>query len=232
MNSFEWNKIAGAVLASVLVVIVINNLGHGLFHVEPLEEQAYVVEGVVEEGTAVAEEEPAEEVTPLPVLLADASADRGARVFRRCAACHSVNPADGNRSGPNLHGVVGEDVARLDDFSYSNAMQSVDGEWDFDKLNKFLESPRDYVSGTTMSFAGLRRPEERADIIVFLNENSDNPVPLPEVEETAAEETDDNANGTDEPAAEDINDDSGDGDTEENNEEENGDEDAGEEDAA
>lgn len=194
MDSFEWNKIAGAVLASVLVIIVINNLGHSLFHEEALEKNVYVVEGVAEEGapteTAAVEEE---QGTPLPVLLADASAGKGERVFKKCAACHSANAADGNKTGPNLHGVVGADIAHRGDYAYSGALATHGGTWTFEALNAYLENPNDYIPGNKMSFAGLRKPEDRAAVIVYLNQSSDNPLPLPEVatpamEEPAAEE--------------------------------------------
>jgi len=182
LDSFEWNKIAGAVLASVLVVIVINNLGHSLFHEEPLEKSVYVIEGVEEEGgatqTAAKEEEKA---TPLPVLLAEASADKGARVFKKCAACHSADPADGNKTGPNLYGVVGAAVAHRDDFAYSDAFKNFGGSWTFEALDAYLENPGAYIPGNKMSFAGLRKPEDRASVIVYLNQHSDNPLPLPEV---------------------------------------------------
>jgi len=187
LDSFEWNKIAGAVLASVLVVIGISNLGGILFHEEPLAENAYVVEGVVEEGagTVVAEKEE-EPVTPLPVLLAEASAEKGERVFKKCAACHSVNAADGNKVGPNLHGVVGAAVAHLDNFAYSDAFKAHGGTWTFAELDHYLENPAAHIPGNKMSFAGLRKPGDRADVILYMNQNSDNPLPLPEVEEEAA----------------------------------------------
>lgn len=195
MDSFEWNKIAGAVLASVLVIIGIGIVGDALFHKEPLEEKAYVVEGVVEEGaeTEVAEKEE-EPVTPLPVLLAQASADKGERSFRKCAACHAVDPAEGNKVGPNLHGVVGADVAHLDSFSYSDALKSYGGQWTFAELNGYLENPSEHIPGNKMSFAGIRKPGERADVIAYLNQHSDNPLPLPEVqEEEPAEEAEETA---------------------------------------
>ncbi|MEX1148306.1 MAG: cytochrome c family protein [Sphingomonadales bacterium] len=184
MNSFEWNKIAGGVLAAVLVVIVIYHLGVSVFKVEPLEQQAYIVEGVVEEETpAPTAEAPADDTEPLAVRMADASLERGERVFRRCAACHSVNPADGNRAGPNLYDVVGKSVPARTDFNYSSAMQNYDGDWSFESLDAYLTDPRGYLPGTNMAFAGLRRAQERADIIVFLNQNADDPLPLPEVQE-------------------------------------------------
>ncbi len=185
MDSFEWNKVIGAVLASVLVIMVINITSHSLFHKEPLKKNVYVVEGVKEAdtGTKTAKEQP--KATPLPVLLADASVDKGARIFKKCEACHSDNPADGNKIGPNLHGVVGAKIAHRADFNYSDAVKNHGGTWTFDNLFHWLNSPKDFIPGTKMAFAGIKKPEERADVIAYLNQQSDNPLPLPKVEAPA-----------------------------------------------
>ncbi len=125
-----------------------------------------------------AEEEPAEpqEIGP---LLASASADDGASIFNKCKACHTIEQGGPNKVGPNLANVVGAAKAHLDDFAYSDALQGLDGEWTYEDLNAFLTNPRDFAPGTKMTFAGLRKAADRAAVIAYLREHTENPPPLP-----------------------------------------------------
>lgn len=200
MDSFEWNKIAGGLLASVLVIMGINILGESLFHKEPLEQNAYVVEGVEEEATAVADSGPAEQGPSLATLLATADPADGERVFRRCAACHSTEQGDPHRTGPNLWNTIGQSVASHDGFNYSTALQEFPGEWTFEHLDAYLENPKAYIPGNKMAFAGLNRAADRAAVIAFLNTKTPNPLPLPE----PGEEGDSEGEPTDAPAGEDA----------------------------
>lgn len=195
MDSFEFNKIAGAVLASLLVL-----LGVGMFLVPVLyapvepEKQAYIVQGVEVEGGhsdgAAAEAAPEK---PFEALIAEATADRGERVARRCVACHSFNQGGDNKVGPNLWGVMGGKKAHLDSFAYSDAMKSKGGVWDWESLNAFLTKPTDYVPGTIMSFAGLSKPEDRAAVMTYLAAQAATPYAKPAVPEMAAPEAPDAA---------------------------------------
>lgn len=201
MDSFELNKMAGAVLGTLLFAMVVSLAAEAIFHQADPETPGYIVE-VPEEGeTAVAE---AEEVVPLPVLLAAATVDGGEGVAKKCAACHSFDQGGANKVGPNLWNIVNGSMAHLDDFNYSGAMSEradAGGVWGFEELDAFLANPKAYMDGTSMAFAGLRKPEDRADMIVYLRSLSDSPVPLPEVaaaEEPAAEE----ASAEEAPAAE------------------------------
>lgn len=146
-----------------------------------------------EEQSADADKPADEAATNEPsfeTLLASASVEQGARSFRKCQACHTAENGAGNRIGPNLYGVVGNNVAHRDDFAYSSAMSEHGGTWTFDALNEFLSGPAAAVPGTKMTFAGLRNPQERANVIAYLNQQSDSPVPLPEApaEQPAADQ--------------------------------------------
>lgn len=182
MNSFELNKIFGAVLGALLFVVGMSVLADMLFTPEPAGVAGYALPLPEGAETEVAEAAPAEE--PLPVLLASADVARGEAAVRKCASCHSFTEGGANGVGPNLHGIVGDAKAHLDDFGYSSALAEAGaaGEvWGYEELYGFLENPRGYLPGTSMAFAGIRSGQERADIIAYLASITDNPPPLPEV---------------------------------------------------
>lgn len=198
-------KILGAVLAGAWAIVIAAGLGMMLYHPEEtVEDYAYPV--VVEEaetvaGTETAAETPAGEETAaetpageetaaeapaeedgaagIATLLASADADDGQKVARKCAACHTFDEGGANRVGPNLWGVVNKDVGSHEGYSYSSAMADLGGEWTYEKLDAFLADPKGYVSGTKMSFAGIKDPEDRADLIAYLRSLSGDPAPLP-----------------------------------------------------
>lgn len=166
MDTMTFTKAAGGVCGSLLVFLLGSWAAEVLFSVEAHGEASYVIE--VEGGEEVAEVEEVDFNT----VLASASADAGARVFRKCSACHKLE-AGANGTGPYLHGVVGREKAAADGFGYSEALAGMDGAWTPENLNAFLEKPSDYVPGTSMSFAGLKKVEERADLIAYLETISD-----------------------------------------------------------
>jgi len=173
MDSFELNKIAGAVLFTLLVYIGIQNLGDILFSVDEPNPNAFIVEGVIEEG-ATAETAVAEVVeTPISELLLTASAEKGANVAKKCAACHNFVKDAPHKIGPNLYAVVNRDIASASDFGYSAALSGLEGNWSAEALNGFLKNPKSYAAGTSMAFAGLRKESDRADIIAYLTSLKD-----------------------------------------------------------
>jgi cytochrome c len=186
MFDIEFNKIAGAVLVSLLIL-----LGVGMFLVPSLyaptvpEQQAYIVEGVEEEGGAGAGAAEAPVEQPIEALIAVATTDRGERVARRCVACHTFDDGGDNKIGPNLWNVMGGKKAHLDNFNYSAAMASKAGEWNWETMDAFLKKPNDYIPGTIMSFAGLNKPEDRAAIMVYLAAQAPTPYAKPAVPEAA-----------------------------------------------
>lgn len=178
MDGFELNKILGAVLGTLLFTLSLNIVAGGLFAPHMPEKPGYeiAVEEAPKGGTAQAAIPQAE---PIDVRLAKADVKKGEAAAKKCVACHSFEKGGPNKVGPNLYGVVGAQRAHEEGFSYSAAMKEAGGTWDFESLDKFLASPRDSIKGTSMAFAGIKRPEERADVIAYLNSLSDNPQPLP-----------------------------------------------------
>lgn len=174
----------------MLVVMAINTFGGSLFPDTELEQNAYVVEGVEEEAVAEADTGGAAEEGPsLAVLLSAANPADGEKLFRRCAACHSIESGDGHRTGPNLYNTVGHEVGGHAGFNYSTALQQFNDVWTFEHLDEYLADPKGYIPGNKMAFAGLRKAEDRAAVIAYLNSKMDNPLPLPEPEAEADEET-------------------------------------------
>lgn len=182
MNSFELNKILGAVLFTCLCVLALSIGAGAIFAPVPPKKPGYAI--AVQEHGAVAEKKPEPE-KPIAVLLASASAERGAKDVRVCEACHDFTKGGPNKVGPNLYGIVDRPRASHPGFNYTASMKAKGGNWTFDELNHFLKNPRGYIPGTAMSFAGLTRDTQRADVIAYLRTLSDNPVPLPKPEAAA-----------------------------------------------
>ena len=177
MDTFELNKFAGAILGTILIVFVVAKFSETVFHPHEMEGQAYGEIDVAEDTHgAVAEAKP--ETLPLPVLLAAANVEKGERVSKKCASCHTFEKDGKNKVGPNLYNVLGA-APGAKDFSYSGAMKEKGGQWTYAELDAFLASPRNALPGTKMSFAGLRRAEERAALLLYLRQQSDSPLPLP-----------------------------------------------------
>jgi cytochrome c len=177
MDSFELNKILGAVLGTCLVLLSLNIAAGALFSAHPPAKPGYEI--AVPEQEAAAQPGPAETEPPLPVRLAKAEISRGENSAKKCLACHTFGKGEPNRVGPNLWGVVGRDKASEPGFNYSAAMKAQQGNWTLEDLDVYLKNPRAAVPGTNMSFAGISRASERADLLAFLNSKSDNPAPLP-----------------------------------------------------
>lgn len=174
MDSFELNKIAGAVFFTLLVYLGVQNLGDILFHIESADANAYIVEGL-EVDAVSASKASAEPEVDILALLQTASVDKGAKVAKKCVSCHAFEKGGANKIGPALWGIVNRDVASVDGFTYSGVLNEMAGDWDYDALNGFLENPKKYAAGTKMAFAGLRKPQDRAAIIAYLNAQGDTP---------------------------------------------------------
>jgi len=169
------NTIAGWVLAGLGAALGLSIVGHGVFVGERPEKMGYPIEGVVEAGGAGG----AAAAEPIALRLQTADAAKGAEVFKKCAACHTINQGGANGVGPNLYGTVGEEIAKgKGGYAFSAALAGVGGKWDFDKLNAWLTSPRKFANGTKMTFAGLGNAQDRANVILYLNQQGSN-LPLP-----------------------------------------------------
>lgn len=179
MDSFELNKIAGAALACLLVITGLNQIGNMVIHPKKLAEQAYKID-VPDQPPAGGAATPAaaEPEQPVGPLLAAASVEAGQKAAAKCAACHSFDKGGANKVGPNLFGVVGASKGHMANFAYSDGLKKTGGEWSFDSLFKFIGNPKAYAPGTKMAFAGIKSAKERADLIAYLNAQSDSPKPL------------------------------------------------------
>ena len=179
MDSFEINKIVAAVLMVALLVIGIGKLSDVIFHVKKPETPGYAVE--VETATTVSTSSSSTEVEKIDIaaLMAMGDLATGEKVFKKCAACHSIVKGGKNNIGPALYNVVGRKVGVVSDYKYSKALSGYEKEWTFEELNGYLIKPAKWIKGTKMAFAGLRREADRASVILYLNKNSDNPLPLP-----------------------------------------------------
>lgn len=187
MDSFEFNKIAGAILGTLLLVMGLGIVADAIFSHHELETPGYSVE-VPEEGEAT-QVAAAPEEEPISILLASASVDDGQSVAKKCASCHNFVEGGANKVGPNLWNVVNAKPGAHDGFKYSSAMQGYGGEnvWAYENLNSFLKAPKKYLKGTTMGFAGLKKPADRANLIAYLRTLSNDPAPLPEATPASAE---------------------------------------------
>ncbi|MDC0167044.1 cytochrome c family protein [Candidatus Pelagibacter sp.] len=179
MDSFEINKIVAAVLMVALLVIGIGKLSEVIFHVEKPETPGYAVD--VEEAKKVSSsaEVNIEDKIDIDALMAMGDLTVGKKVFKKCAACHSIVKGGKNNIGPALYNVVGRKIGIVEDYKYSKALASYDKEWTLEELNGYLIKPAKWIKGTKMAFAGLRKEKDRASVIKYLNQNSDNPLPLP-----------------------------------------------------
>jgi cytochrome c len=189
MDSFEMNKIAGAVLFTLTMTLGFGILASELFHQPKPEKPGYEL-AEAEPSAGAGDAAPAEAEVPIANLLANANVEKGATIFKRCAACHTVDKGGKNGTGPNLYGVLSGQKAHKDDFAYSDAFKALHGQpWTLDDFNAFIHAPQKTIKGTKMSFAGLPKGQERADVIAFLNSKSDSPVQFPAPQAAAAEPT-------------------------------------------
>jgi len=179
MDSFELNKIIAAILMVVLLVIGLGKIADGVFYVKKPKNPGYQIE--IENQLTSATSQATEVVKKIDIAAVMALGDiaSGEKIFKKCAACHSINKGGGNKIGPALYNVVGRAVGGVDNYKYSKTLASYDKEWTFEELNGFLTKPSSYLKGTKMSYAGLRKEKDRASVIKYLNKNSDSPKLLP-----------------------------------------------------
>jgi len=176
MDSFEINKIVAVILVVFLVIFGIGKISDIIFHVEKPKTSAYKVEVST---ASSAQNSDSGEIVDIKALLAMGNLDHAKKVWKKCSACHSIKKGGKNKIGPALYNILGRNVADLDNYKYSKALMAYGKTWTFEEMNGFLKKPQAYIKGTKMAFAGLKKEKDRASILLFMNQNSDNPLPLP-----------------------------------------------------
>ena len=179
MDSFELNKIIAAVLMVALLVIGLGKVADSIFYVEKPKKPGYQVEVESQLTSNISQTTKVVEKIDIAALMILGDVVSGEKIFKKCAACHSINKGGKNKIGPALYNVVGRAVGGVDDYKYSKTLASYGKEWTFEELNGFLIKPSSYLKGTKMSYAGLRKEIDRASVIKYLNQNSDSPKLLP-----------------------------------------------------
>ena len=179
MDSFELNKIIAAILMVALLVIGLGKIADGIFLVKKPEKPGYKIEVEAKLASSSSSAAETEAKFDIAAFMATGTAEDGKKVFKNCAACHSIKKDGGNKIGPALYNVVGRTVGGVSDYKYSKALAGYGKNWSVEELNGFLIKPASYLKGTKMAYAGLRKEKDRASVIKYMNQNGDNPLPLP-----------------------------------------------------
>jgi cytochrome c len=180
MDSFEFNKIAASLLIALLVGMLGNLISEVFIHPQHAEKNAYVIVGIEDTTDTKEGSLKQEEITAIEPLLATADVNKGQQIAeKRCSQCHTFKKGEPNKIGPNLWNVVMNHFGHVSDFSFSSALKSKEGRWDFETLNHFIYKPNAFIKGTKMSFAGLKDVKERADLVAFLVTLNDTIIHLP-----------------------------------------------------
>jgi len=177
VDSFEWNKIAGWILAAAVAVLGVSIFSGILYKPAVVKVKGYHVEGVEE----VAATGPVDTEKPIAFYLASANTTKGEAGFKKCQTCHNNAKGGPNAIGPNLWSVVGRPVGKHAGFEYSSQVAGHGGNWDWDSISQWIKNPKTYIPGDKMAFGGIGNPQDRADLLAYLNTQSDSPLPLPPV---------------------------------------------------
>ena len=173
------NKIIVSIILAVVLFLGINKITDVIYYVEKPKKSAYLVDSITSVASTTNNEESSADAGTgdIMALFASVNASDGEKIFKKCAACHSIAQGGANKIGPALWGVLGRKAGSISDYKYSKAMIAYGKPWSFEEMNGFLLKPKDWIKGTKMSFAGLKNEKERAAVILYMNENSDNPLP-------------------------------------------------------
>ena len=174
------NKIIVSIFLAIVLVLGINKIADTIYYVEKPEKSSYQVDGLVAAVGTTNDDSNSDnpDSENIMAIFASTSAADGAKVFKKCAACHSINKDGANKIGPALWGVLGRKAGSIADYKYSKALIAYEKPWSFEEMNGFLIKPKEWIKGTKMSFAGLKNAKDRAAVILYMNENSNNPLPI------------------------------------------------------
>ena len=182
MSSFEFNKILAAIILALIVVAIISKVGDIIVdnNKTDLQETAYKID-IPESDSNITSDSitTLRNIEPIIDLLASASLENGEKIYKKCGSCHNYKKDSKSKIGPNLWDIINRPKANSQGFAYSEALSKIGGTWTYEELNNFLYKPKEYIKGTKMNFAGLKNTQDRADIILFLRQQSDNLIPLP-----------------------------------------------------
>jgi len=172
-------KIIVSIVIALILILGINKITNVIYYVEKPEKSAYQIDSVSEEVSSSTAEASSSDVDSgnIMALFASTSSEEGAKIFKKCAACHSVAQGGANKIGPALWGVLGRKAGSVSGYKYSKAMAAYGKSWTIEEMNGFLIKPKDWIKGTKMSFAGIKNAKERAAVILYMNKNTDNPLP-------------------------------------------------------
>ena len=182
MSGFEINKILASIIVAIIIFVIIGLVGNFVVKINYDESQITAYNIDIPETSADSSTQTSannEMVEAISLLLAGASLEQGEKIFKKCGACHSYKKGSKSKIGPNLWNLINKQKASVSGFAYSKALSDYGGKWTFEELNRFLYKPKEYIKGTKMNFVGLNNIEDRANLILWLRQNSDNPVPLP-----------------------------------------------------
>ena len=182
MSGFEINKILASIIVAIIIFVIIGLVGNLVVKINYDEPQitAYKIDIPETSDDSFTQTSANDEmVESISLLLAGASLEQGEKIFKKCGACHNYKKDSKSKIGPNLWNLINRQKASVSGFTYSKALSDYGGKWTFEELNGFIYKPKEYIQGTKMNFAGLNNVEDRADLILWLRQYSDNPVPLP-----------------------------------------------------
>jgi len=182
MSGFEINKILASIIVAIIIFVIIGLVGNFVVKINYDESQITAYKIDIPEASADSSTQTSTNdkmVESISLLLAGASLEQGEKIFKKCGACHSYKKDSKSKIGPNLWNLINKQKASVSGFAYSKALSDYGGKWTFEELNRFLYKPKEYIKGTKMAFAGLKKEKDRASVILFMNQNSDNPLPLP-----------------------------------------------------
>ena len=181
MSGLEVNKILASIILTLIVVKVIGHIGNFIINLNDTEmlQTAYKIEVPETFNNVPGSDSEEEVIEPISLILANGSFDKGQKIFKKCSACHTYNKEGANKVGPNLWNLINSPKAKVEGFAYSKELAEFGGQWGYEELAQFLYKPKEYIKGTKMNFSGLKKIQDRADLVLFLREQSDNPAPLP-----------------------------------------------------